>query len=287
MEKKRETLLNQAFAVPAALNYFEDFPVWSPRFSDGKFHRIEADAATGNVLGCASMTYAYIKAGESKHKIALIGGVATAPEARGRGIASRLTAELVAQAQREDCAAAVLWGSEHDLYGRLGFVLSGVQVRVPLKAFRLGGREHLCQVKQGWHDDIFYRSMERPDGLVKNADGLALMKTHLHVKWFTLWRGTELVAFAGIGKGIDLTGLIHEWWGKTKDDLLDLFSELSLVAPDLEVLGHPSHFKGITLGFMPKSEPKSEYMCLAKILKPREISLRDFDQLWFWGLDSA
>src|SRR6202035_1554244 len=86
-------------------------------------------------------------------RVGLIGAVVTDENFRGRGIAPKAVALAVEWAKNQGAALTVLWGSEHELYGKLGFTPCGKQVRVPLSAMRGSGATQ--KIQTGWNPAIF------------------------------------------------------------------------------------------------------------------------------------
>src|SRR5262249_39016179 len=144
------------------------------------------------------------------------------PAFRGRGLASRLTEELVARAERTGAKLALLWGSEHRMYARLGFALSGQQIRAPLSKLSLGGADGgradpsgaPPQIAKGWADGIFPLLKARERGIALTESDLAWYRAQKSVGWYRAERKGVVVAYAGIGRGIDLQNIIHEWGGE-------------------------------------------------------------------------
>src|SRR5206468_8828729 len=96
--------------------------------------------------------------------VALIGAVAVAEKYRGAGLASQVVKVLTHWATEKKAALALLWGSEHTLYQRLGFELVGEQVRVPLSSLKLGSSP--AGVSQGWRPALFKALQSRVAGLL-------------------------------------------------------------------------------------------------------------------------
>lgn len=265
-------LLDRAFPVPPGGHFLSDFPIWDDRFSPGQQVRrlgiFDANAdSEGRLLGCAGLRIARLKTANGPLPVALIGAVATDPSARGQGLASRLISEAIEQARREGAAMILLWGSEHSLYARFGFELCGTQVRVALaelSAPRVG-----AAVRTGWNPSILSSLMtQRPGGLCLDpAQDAAWISAHRNVRWF--WAGDERepLAYAALGRGIDLAHMVHEWGGD-REALTEIFSAILTEDSEAQLLAPPAllRFYG-----WEGASAVSERLALVKILDPTRV----------------
>jgi GNAT superfamily N-acetyltransferase len=258
-------LLNAAFEVPAGSSFYDDFPVWDPRHGAGVF-RLGAFAAD-RLVAAAMVRLAELKAPGGDLTVALIGGVATDPSWRGRGLASRLVPLAVEWAKERSAALALLWGSEHSLYQRLGFELCGEQARVPLASLRRYGKFPELEAGSGWSPSLFKCLEGRPGGIrLRRADRI-WMRAHRNVSWRWLGDPRAPRAYAAVGRGIDLQGLVHEWGGE-REALAELLARLEAETPGLQLLGGPGLFNQYGIQF---DESRIEYLCMARVLDPRAV----------------
>ena len=168
------SFLDAAFRMPGTWHFEDDFPVWSNRFNVGGFHREEIRLANGTLRATASVRFAKLAQPDALPKmIAVIGAVATDPASRGQGLASVCVERCLQKARAAGASVAVLWGSEHKLYGRLGFRLAGVQLLGPLGAIEVGNSEQLNntgkapKLHEGWVPALFdLIAGERTRGLI-------------------------------------------------------------------------------------------------------------------------
>lgn len=279
-----ESLLNYVFAVPKGMSFFDDFPIWGT-LGEKNIFRFGVDKWDSGATACAASVCGRVTqlcVGGLTYSIGLIGGVATDPARRGEGLASRLVGEMVSHLEASGARAIFLWGTEASLYLRHEFKPWGKQVRIPLRNISTDSVKKIFTFKSGWSDEIFKLMRRRESGLVLTESSVDLVKAHKHVQWFCVYDDGVPVAYAGIGKGIDLTGIIHEWGGD-QEALLALIRELAIVGPDLEILGHPEMFKEFTITNAPFVEP----MCLARFSDLKIKAALESGVTWLWGLDSA
>ncbi len=276
-------LLDEAFGLEPQKHFLSDFPVWGvgadPRRSI-RFGAWDGD----RLVACIGARIAWLQMPEGeRHRVCLIGAVATALSHRGRGIASRLVSLACRWAEDRQAQLVVLWGSEHKMYQRLGFELCGRQVRVPIREIvqeaAMGG-----ELGRGWVPAIWDRLRCRKTGLLLEDGDLVWMREHRGTQWY--WSGSREnpSAYAAVGRGIDLPGMVHEWGGSDTRTMRALFAQIARESPDAEVLGSPWLMS--EAGLVQRSLP-IENLCLARVIDPSAKKLLESDALWFWGLDGV
>src|SRR6185295_9249869 len=97
---------------------------------------------------------------------------------------------------------ALLWGSEHRMYARLGFALTGSQIRAPLAKLNLGGASSgaaqdasATRVERGWVDGIFQLLRARERGIALIDSDLHWYRAQKSVAWYRAERGSSVVAY--------------------------------------------------------------------------------------------
>ncbi len=200
----------------AATRVQDDFPVALRRDDrDGLLVAVEG----GRILSCLSSLVRPVATSLGVLRIAGVGSVATEAEWRGRGLSSRLQAELLARLRAAEVPLAVLWSDRPELYAGRGFRPAGCELHVDLARWRPGPEPAL---DGGRARDY------RPDDM---ADVERLYAGH---PWRTLRRRGDAVALYGMpgtrglvlegpdgaavayvfcGKGLDFPGYVVEWGG--------------------------------------------------------------------------
>jgi GNAT superfamily N-acetyltransferase len=262
-EAEFSSLMDRCFAVPAGHHYLDDFPVWSEEFKPPSRQVLKMGAFdNGKLVAAAGAQITEMKASAFAMKVALIGAVATDSEYRGRGIATQLVSLATEWAQGQGAALAVLWGSEHELYRKIGFHPCGRQVRVSVSAMRSSSTQ--SSIQTGWNPAIFSKLKQRKDGLQITEEDRTWIEAHRNVKWYWSGRQDSPDAYAAVGRGIDLEDLVHEWGGETSA-LVELLAQLSKIHPKAQLLGSPETFSRVSFQFDPSAV---EYLCLARVLDP-------------------
>lgn len=275
-------LVSRGFGVAPPRSFFDDFPVWRQE-SGAKIRRIGAYEGT-KLVAAAAARFVDIRLGAVRVPISVIGCVVTAPEFQGQGLASRAVTELLVEASASGAAIAVLFGSQAGLYARLGFEYVGNQERIALDALSLPRAAFLPEASRGWRPELFTCLQERTGGLLLGSGDAKWISRHLNAEWFHAGARAKPDAYACVGKGIDLPGIIHEWGGRP-EVLRGLLSRLREERGGLQIIGSPAHLRAAGLQSV---DSLSEPLCMAKVLRPElgeaVIESPDF---WLWGLDGA
>ena len=307
--KELESLLSRSFKVPEGASFYDDFPVWDAHYG-AKVFRVGA-YSQGKLVSSASIRLASLKTPTCPIPVAILGSVVTEEGWKGRGLASQSVSLVMTWAREQGAVMALLWGSEYELYHRQGFELCGMQVRVPLNTLvecRLSAGDSIAK---GWKPEILSAMEKRPEGLAIGYMDRKWMPAHKNVAWWSLERDGKLQAFAGMGRGIDLPKMVHEWGGNP-DDLKKILSVIRAEVPDAELIGSPFVLDRNAIAYPPSA---MEYLCMAKVLNGEQLflgfhpdkpynlgSLSDQEvalillgpsatepaiPLWLWGLDGA
>lgn len=256
------SLLNQAFALKEGESFLDDFPVWGTKgpaetLRIGAYRREKLVAST-------SARVAHLKTPVGLMKVGLIGGVATLESWRGKGIASRLVTLAVDWLHQNQVGLVALWGSEYEMYQRLGFELCGEQVRLPLKevlgSIELRGSSE--PIVNGWRDSLFPLMKKRDSGLFFQESDLSWISEHKNVDWYSMGR-----SYAAIGRGIDMKGIVHEWSGPLHE-LKSLFREILKKYPEAQIISSRAGMKSFRAEV---KEENIEYLALIKILDPVRV----------------
>lgn len=264
-------LLDRAFEVPVGRHFLEDFPIWDPQLVPGgesllrlgAFLSRRGPGSAGTLVASTGARIAWLRTrGPARLKVALIGAVATEPAYRGHGLASSLVESALSWACRRGIAAAFLWGAEHSLYERLGFELCGTQATIPLAGLQLEEGEPGA-VREGWTPAIFEALATRNGGLaLQPEDRLWVEAQQKSVRWYWLGPAEDPRAYAALGRGIDLTGMVHEWGGEA-EALRRLLSGIRTLHPDAVLLGSPALFE--RAGIRGRGD-RTEFLCLGRVL---------------------
>jgi hypothetical protein len=140
----------------------------------------------------------------------------------------------------------------------------------------------------GFHEGIF-RALQarRQSGLVIADSDLSWVARHKNVNWMWLEGASpdQVSAFVGLGRGIDLPGVIHEWGGEP-EAVRSLLFDLKGRVPELFLLSSPALLSEVGLSLREDFVPTD--MALALVQRAPEVQNPiPAEQLWFWGLDSA
>lgn len=266
-EAQFAALEDAAFGVKAPGHYLDDFPIWDFRYAPGAgsvmklgvFDGTKLVAAAGVRLGTAQFP-------SSPLCVALMGAVATAPAYRGRGLASQLVSVLVQWAAQRGAALAVLWGSEHQLYQKLGFLPCGSQVSIPLHSL-VALDQGIQKVSTGWSPGILKALKSRRSGLEIRDLDRGWLAAHKNVQWFWTGEANQVTAYAAMGRGIDLSQMVHEWGGEPHA-LLSILKKIGELDPTAMILGAPAIFSRYGFQF---DSSKEENLGLIRVIDAEAV----------------
>jgi GNAT superfamily N-acetyltransferase len=276
-------LLDTAFDVPSGRRFLDDFPVWANAEPPGNFKRLGFFAPSGRLVGCGAARVAELKISEGlKIPLGILGAIATDSDWRGQGMATGIVRQLLGWLDQQKVEISVLWGSEHHFYSQFGFELTGKQWNIPLAVMKLPRSTGSVALGEGWRPALFQALQRRPSGLCLNSADVGWVQAHKNVRWFWLGSESAPLAYAALGRGIDLPGMVHEWGGEPAA-LRVLLSEIFRRHPEASLLGAPELMKGFELvsGYVPQTEKQ----CLARQLQGKRYT--DLPSFWLWGLDGA
>ncbi|HUP58341.1 MAG TPA: hypothetical protein VM598_12865, partial [Bdellovibrionota bacterium] len=117
-------------------------------------------------------------------------------------------------------------------------------------------------------------------GLVLEERDLEWYAHHEGTYWFRVEDQGRVVAYAALGRGIDLGGIVHEWGGE-REPLGRLLASIRRCIPEAELLGPPG-VPDFGLDRFP-----AEHLALVRILDPQAAEVLAAKPLWIWGLDAV
>lgn len=225
-------------------------------------------------------------------KLGLVGNVATDPNLRGHGYMRSLLSEIEKKAAEKDLGALMLWSDLSSFYHKLGYRAVGREFRLRFRA----ASPRKCSREEEF---VFFNKPTLELGM-KSLEGLSQLRLPgavalerrtdefvrlLSIPWlevFALKRSGQLVAYALVGKGYDMAGVVHEWGAQEPGDLEGLLTHVCGVFETEEILVlAPSSLPASWLAKSPREEVP---MALARILDPKIE--KELDELFIWGLDS-
>ena len=275
-------LLNHAFMGQLHYPFFDDFPVWDPKWGASGVHRYGIFSES-NLLATASLRITFLKVSLllPPIRIGMIGAVATKSEFQKQGMARRLVEKLLQIAKVSEVTFVMVWGSEHSFYEKLGFGLAGEQWLIRVSDVKKGVFVKDSRIEIGWNAEIFELRRKCLFGLDLQDRDREWFKAHLNVKWYSLVREEKRVAYLGLGRGIDLTQIVHEWGGPMSD-LIHLMNRVAHDHPGATLIGPPETLREC-MG--PAAEFNREFLGLAKILNPEDLFPKTHSVRFEWSED--
>ena len=227
--------------------------------------------------------------------IGLIGNVATSEEFRGKGLMSQLLNYLEMQALEYQLSCLILWSDLGKFYQKLGYESLGKEQRIFL---RTPHSDTLATYNPAFHIDI------NPHLKEKELDLLLLLRKQTdytlnrsakefdrllripNCDLFTIQQDGRIVAYAIVGKGYDMMGVIHEWGYIVEEAMSYLINviikglnlnQILILAP----LATNLDFIGLEV-----IERQIHPMAWARFLGTANSAHIYKDNLFIWGLDS-
>lgn len=191
---------------------------------------------------CQAVT---VRTAQGPVRVVMVGSVATAPEQRGRGLASDLLRQLAQLARDGDHDAMVLWSDRWDFYQRLGFRPSGQQLEVELNRTPTGP---VAGVRAADFGDLWAMLQLHEDkacAVVRTAGELAVLLSAAPMTTVVLERNGEVRAYACCGKGIDFGGWWHEVGGADNDVAELIASAMATLGQERATLMLPNDRRGV------------------------------------------
>lgn len=145
-----------------------------------------------------------------------IGSVVTEGAHRGQGLASRVLARAEAELARRGCVVAILWADERGFYERRGYRPFGAEVDLVVQSAHRDRLPEPIGVREFTDDDalaiheLYARHPERVERSEPETRAL-LGAPNMDVLVCERWG--RVSAYACVGRGHDLQGVLHEWAG--------------------------------------------------------------------------
>ena len=238
--------------------------------------------------------------GEESITVGLVGNVATAASRRGEGLMTAVLAELKREAGSRGLQALLLWSDLKEYYQTRGFESLGRERRFHMTVNPTGARgakagttwrlANLAEAESYVGEMLALRptvawTLERSP-----AEFTRLMAIPALSPWILTARDGKLEAFALLGRGADLAGVIHEW-GTTApvhltngiQQILRTYgwSDALLLAPSHLPRPLADHFESVATAVTDHD------LCLGWIAAPSpERVRRALASAFIWGMDS-
>jgi GNAT superfamily N-acetyltransferase len=231
-------------------------------------------------------------------QVGLIGNVATDPRWQGHGIMKELFMRLHQEALKLGLDAMILWSDLRQFYQKLGFGSLGQELRIVFereslnKLFKKQNTGQFlphppAELTPQSYDALLKLRYPTVATLERSIDEFkSLMKipeTHLYMQ------GEPPSAFAIIGKGYDMIGVVHEWGASAPDILMkgirdvaedQKFDDVILLCPNNLAPEWLAEFKKVA------KDVQKHDMALACPLREDQKLKHALAACFIWGLDS-
>ena len=184
--------------------------------------RIVAFEEAGDVRSaCAFLVRNLILPG-ARIRAGLIGSVATDPDWRRRGFASRVLDEAERCLAREGCMLALLWADDPEFYLARGWRPFGCEADFFLDAECIPSLPRRGGIRRVAPDDFaaVHRLYEsHPERCERSAEETAALLACPEMVTLIRAEQRDVCAYACLGRGADFAHTLHEWAGAAEDVL--------------------------------------------------------------------
>ncbi|MCB9916272.1 MAG: GNAT family N-acetyltransferase [Planctomycetes bacterium] len=226
---------------------------------------VVAEEAGAAAAGCAVLVRELVLPG-GRLRVGLIGSVCTDADRRGRGLASAVLLRAEAELAAAGCALALLWADDAEFYERRGYAEVGAE-RDYLLEPELASHLPACAGVRDASGGDLTRLHELYAGHTTRVERSAAESVALYtvpgMRVVVRERDGEVDAYACLGRGGDLHGVVHEWAGdaegvlacvrallEPRDEPLFLMAPVtaSELSARLDALGAPSALGVLGMG---------------------------------------
>ncbi len=153
---------------------------------------------------------------DARIRVGMIGSVSTDPEFRGRGLATQVLAAAEEELRLDGCLFSLLWADDEDFYLKRGYSRIGTEIDFALsvdmlKALPSSDEVRILEPEDTKHvHGLYGRHPERVERTMLETEAL-LATPGMEV--LVAEEGGKVSAYACLGRGGDMTNVIHEWGG--------------------------------------------------------------------------
>lgn len=207
---------------------------------EAEYPLVFGDASSGDIIGleegdslvssCAILRRELMFEGQTL-SVGLIGSVATAPEFRGRGFARKVLDEACSVLAKKGATIAWLWANDAEVYASMGWRPSGAELLYlvhPEQRTFLPNPKGVRPYGESDLDSVYALYQEHDCRVRRSRDE---MRALLGVPGMTVLVQEEngrVIGYACVGRGEDLTQVMHEWGGGCPSVLALLHGHLDI-----------------------------------------------------------
>jgi GNAT superfamily N-acetyltransferase len=233
--------------------------------------------------------------------IGFVGNVATHPEWQGQGLMTRLLQFLADVGTQQQLEALILWSDLDTFYHKKGYRscgkewLFGLPAKALAKFAQVEGKTRQLKFPvqdpdQYLIEALFSKRYTTPITIQRSVSEMKCLLKIPGCDLAILEDDGEIEAFAIIGKGYDMMGVVHEWGASYPDQLAACLGLMMkrLQYPEIYLLAPDSGFTAEWQCFFQKQASSVQSLPLA-LVKPLTSDAKILELLsasFIWGLDS-
>lgn len=224
---ERLALIHSAFNYSSEHSFAIDFlPLFNSAY-DSSFY---VAYIGNNLVGHIAYSKRKILIANKFYDATFIGAIAVAREYRGQGIFQKLFTLTLDELQATT-DIFMLWSGEPKLYEKYGFNECG-------HVYQWGELEYNADIKETAHlsDDELEQIKELykqswPNRVIRTDEQWTQLRKMHSVKVFLIKKNDQVHHYGLIGKGADLSGVIHEYGSREIESFKTQFSKMKVWSP--------------------------------------------------------
>ncbi|MGZ3804651.1 MAG: GNAT family N-acetyltransferase [Pseudobdellovibrionaceae bacterium] len=266
--------LNQSLRAQSTWSIAAEYPT---AFSTTNLHNMRIITEDDHVVSHAVLKPLIVKSPHVIFKVGSIGSVVTGETHRHRGLSTKIIEDCLQQATRQQCDIAILWTDLYDFYRRMGFELAGTEISLvieevfpaPDSSLRLSKDTKVAA--EAIHRLYSTHTVNSVRTIEETRKYLSIPQTQVYTAWDS---AGQLAAYAVEGKGVDLSGYIHEWGGSVTA-LLTLLSYIRREKKQAITIIVPPHAQNLIQRLREKAVTYNQgYLGMIKILNFDQLSAK-------------
>lgn len=269
---ERLALIHSAFNYNSEDSFAIDF---LPLFNSAYKSSFYAAYSDNNLVGHIAYSKREVLIANKSYDITFIGAIAVAKEYRGQGIFQKLFTLALDELQTST-DIFMLWSGEPKLYEKYGFSECG-------HVYQWGELEYSTDLKETAHisDDDLEQIKELykqtwPNRVIRTDEQWAQLR-HMHsVKVFLIKKDDRVHHYGLIGKGADLSGIIHEYGSREIESFRTQFSKMKVWSP---VSNHHASEIKLWLGMARPGGKWNQSVSVVNFLNQHNIMIGGIDSI--------
>ncbi|MFQ5504205.1 MAG: GNAT family N-acetyltransferase [Planctomycetota bacterium] len=180
----------------------------------GDVHHYVIRAGGDRLLAHAAVRMLHVETGGGRLPIRMVGSVVVHPEARNRGLGSRLMTGIASEFRQSEDGLCILWSDREVFYERAGFKRFGREWSLKLRLAPEAGESGIRPYESGDLVALLMMHLQKPVHVRRSHRHFERLLCIPRSRTFVLEEGGFPIAYASVGKGLDFLDVVHESGGE-------------------------------------------------------------------------